>query len=137
LVGGCCLSSWIERALTTWRSLLVDNGIAVISELSWWTDQVLVPEPAIAYWQKAYPLMGTKSENINRANRTGFRVLSTHHLPSKAWWINYYEPLRARMQQIEITPMTQTIIHEMEQEMHLFEQFSDFYGYTFYVLQVN
>ncbi|MEL6765442.1 MAG: class I SAM-dependent methyltransferase, partial [Cyanobacteria bacterium J06607_6] len=33
------------------------------------------------------------------------------------------------------TPMTRTVICETEEEMRLFEQFSDCYGYTFYVLQ--
>jgi serine/threonine-protein kinase HipA len=39
------------------------------------------------------------------------------------------------MQQIEITPSTQSVIRETEEEMKLFEKFSDSYGYTFYVLR--
>jgi serine/threonine-protein kinase HipA len=58
-------------------------------------------------------------------------------LPNQAWWVNYYEPLRERMGQIEITPITQLVIRETEEEMRLFEKFSEFYGYTFYVLQVT
>jgi hypothetical protein len=122
-----------EQALKSWRPLLANSSIAVISEMSWFTDHV--PEPAIAYWQNAYPMMGTEAENIDRANRSGFSVISTHRLPSQAWWVNYYEPLRERMQQIEITPITQLVIRETEEEMRLFEKFSDSYGYTFYVLQ--
>ncbi|WP_310485790.1 class I SAM-dependent methyltransferase [Chamaesiphon sp. VAR_48_metabat_403] len=122
-----------DRGLKLWRPLLTDSGIAVISELSWFIDRP--PDPAIAYWQNAYPMMGTEAENIDRANRSGFRVLSTHRLPSQAWWVNYYEPLRERMQQIEITPITRSVIHETEAEMRMFERFSDSYGYTFYVLQ--
>jgi serine/threonine-protein kinase HipA len=79
--------------------------------------------------------MGTEAENIARAKRSGFSILSTHRLPSHAWWTNYYGPLRERMQQIEITPMTQSVIRETEEEMQLFEKFSDAYGYTFYILQ--
>jgi SAM-dependent methyltransferase len=130
-----------EQGLKLWRPLLTDSGIAVISELSWFIDRP--PEAAIAYWQNAYPMMGTEAENIVRANRSGFSVLSTHRLPSQAWWVNYYEPLRERMQQIEITPITrwrslsarQSVIDETEAEMRMFERFSDSYGYTFYILQ--
>jgi ubiquinone/menaquinone biosynthesis C-methylase UbiE len=125
-----------ESALNTWRPLLTPGGIAVISEMSWFADAV--PEPVREFWQMAYPNMGTEAENIERANRAGFRVLSTHRLPTEAWWVNYYQPLRERirerMQQSEITPMVQTVIRETEEEIQLFEQFSDFYGYTFYVL---
>jgi serine/threonine-protein kinase HipA len=123
------------------QPLIADGWVAVISELSWFTDRA--PDPAIAYWQNAYPMMGTDAENINWANRSGFSVLSTHRLPSQAWWVNYYEPLRERMQQIEITTITrwrslsarQSVIDETEAEMRMFERFSDSYGYTFYILQ--
>jgi ubiquinone/menaquinone biosynthesis C-methylase UbiE len=130
---GAAYNLGFEQALKLWRPLLANTGIAVISEMSWFTDDV--PEPAIAYWQNAYPMMGTEAENIAQANRSGFSVLSTYRLPSHAWWVNYYEPLRKRMQQIEITPITQSVIRETEDEMLLFEKFSDFYGYTFYILQ--
>jgi serine/threonine-protein kinase HipA len=130
---GAAYNLGFEQALKIWRPLLANSGIAVISEMSWFTDNG--PEPAIAYWQNAYPMMGSEAENIDRANRAGFSVLSTHRLPSQAWWVNYYEPLRERMQQLEITPITQLVIHETEEEMRLFEKFSDSYGYTFYVLQ--
>ena len=130
---GAAYNLGFEQALKTWRSLLAHTGIAVISEMSWFTDDV--SEPARAYWQNAYPVMGTEAENVARAQRSGFRVLSTQRLPSQAWWVNYYEPLRERMQQLAITPMTQSVIRETAEEMRLFEQFSDSYGYTFYVLQ--
>ncbi|AFY78086.1 methylase involved in ubiquinone/menaquinone biosynthesis [Pleurocapsa sp. PCC 7327] len=130
---GAAYNLGFEQALKIWRPLLSDSGIAVISEMSWFADNVA--EPAIAFWRNAYPMMGTEAENIDRANRSSFSILSTHRLPIQAWWVNYYEPLRERMQQIKITPSTQSVIREIEEEMRLFEKFSDFYGYTFYVLQ--
>lgn len=132
---GAAYNLGFEQALNIWHSLLAHQGIAVISEMSWFAEDA--PEPAIAYWQTAYPTMGTEGENIDRANRSGFSVLSTHRLPTHAWWSNYYGPLRKRMQQIEITPSTQPVIDETEAEMKLFEHFSDFYGYTFYILQAD
>ena len=130
---GAVYNLGVEQALQIWRPLLANSGIAVISEMSWFTDDV--SKPAMAYWQNAYPRMGTEAENMARANRSGFRVLSTHRLPSQAWWVNYYEPLRERMQQMEMTPIAQSVIRETEEEMRLFEKFSDSYGYTFYVLE--
>jgi SAM-dependent methyltransferase len=130
---GAAYNLGFEQALKIWRPLLANNGIAVVSEMSWFTDDL--PEAAVAYWQNAYPMMGNEVENIVRANRSGFKVLSTHRLPSQFWWLNYYEPLRERMQQLEISPSNQSVIRETEEEMKLFEKFSNFYGYTFYVLQ--
>lgn len=132
---GAAYNLGFEQSLKLWRPLLTDNGVAVISEMSWFNPEV--PEQVISYWQKAYPMIGSEAENIDRAVRTGFTVLSSLRLPSNAWWINYYYPLCERMKQIEITPMTQLVIREIEEEMTLFEKFSDFYGYTFYVLRAQ
>ena len=135
---GAAYNLGFEPALKCWRPLLAPGGIAVISELSWFAETSEIPEPAIAYWQAAYPLIGTEAENMARANRTGFRVLSTQRLPSQAWWANYYQPLRDRMAQMNATtPALQAVVQEMEEEMDLFEQFSQFYGYTFYILQTT
>jgi serine/threonine-protein kinase HipA len=103
--------------------------------MSWFADHV--PEPAALYWQNAYPMIANEAENSDRAHRSGFKVISTHRLPSQAWWKNYYEPLREQTRQVEISPVMQLVIDEIEEEMNLFERFSDFYGYTFYVLQVR
>ena len=76
---GAVYNLGFEPALKCWRSLLADGGIAVISELSWFTDDA--PEPVIAYWQNAYSTMGSEVENMDRASRSGFSVLSTPALP--------------------------------------------------------
>ncbi len=132
---GAAYNLGFEQALKMWRLLLTDCGLAVVSELSWFIDNA--PEPARVYWQNAYPMMGSEAENIDRANRSGFRVLSVHRLPTQAWWVNYYEPLRKQMQRSKVTPANQSVIRETEAEIGMFEKFSDFYGYTFYVLQAD
>ena len=132
---GAAYNLGFGQALKIWWPLLASTGIAVISEMSWFADDV--PETARIYWQNAYPGMGTEAENIAQAHKSGFRVSSTHRLPSEAWWVNYYEPLRKRMQQIESTSIIQSVIGETEEEIQMFEKFSDFYGYTFYILQVH
>jgi ubiquinone/menaquinone biosynthesis C-methylase UbiE len=135
---GAAYNLGFQKALTLWRPLVAEGGIAVISEMSWFTDNA--PGEAIAFWQNAYAEMGTESENATRAQEAGFSVLSTHRLPSQAWWKNYYDPLRERMQHfqlhpIDLSPTMQLVIDETEEEMRLFQAFSDFYGYTFYVLK--
>ncbi|MGH1395846.1 MAG: hypothetical protein ACRAVC_17745 [Trichormus sp.] len=64
---GAAYNLGFEQALKLWRPLLANNGIAVVSELSWFSDQV--PESAIAYWNTAYPMMGSEAENIHRKRR--------------------------------------------------------------------
>jgi len=132
---GAAYNLGFERALSGWRPFLKDNGIAVVSEMSWFTDDP--PQPAFDFWSAAYPTMGSESENSDRARRASYRVLDTRRLPSDVWWKNYYTPLRARIEQVEMTPAMQVVVQETETEMELFEKFSDSYGYTFYILQAT
>lgn len=133
---GAAYNLGFERALRLWRPLLAEGGIAVVSELSWFTDTP--PEAARAYWQAAYPGMGGEAENVERAGAAGYEVLATHRLPGEAWWRNYYDPLRARMaawKGTDLKPVERAVLRETEAEMDLFARFSAAYGYTFYVLR--
>ena len=130
---GAAYNLGFEHALTLWRPLLAPGGLAVISELSWFSDAR--PGPVRDYWQAAYPVMGSETENEARAQQAGFEVLEVRRLPAEAWWRNYYDPLKARMQQVEQTPAMAAVIEETNTEIDLFRRFSDAYGYSFYVLR--
>ena len=114
---------------------MADNGIAVISELSYFTSEV--PESVRVYWQNAYPAIGTESENSNHADASGFKILGIHRLPSKAWWDNYYGPLVENMNSFKYSEDTimQSVIKEIEEEMKLFEEHEKHYGYSFYIMK--
>ena len=132
---GAAYNLTFEGALKAWRPLMAANGIAVISEMSYFTSEV--PESVRVYWQNAYPTIGTESENSNRANSSGFEVLGIHRLPSKAWWDNYYGPLRENMNSFKHSEdsIMQSVIKETEEEMKLFEEHEKHYGYSFYILK--
>ncbi|MCU0840972.1 MAG: methyltransferase domain-containing protein [Thiobacillaceae bacterium] len=133
---GAAYNLGFERALRLWRPLLAEGGIAVVSELSWFTDAP--PEAALAYWRAAYPGMGDEAANRRRARAAGYEVLTTSRLPGEAWWRNYYDPLRARLaawRGRDLTPAERAVLRETEAEMDLFARFSEAYGYTFYVLR--
>jgi cyclopropane fatty-acyl-phospholipid synthase-like methyltransferase len=124
-----------EGAMKAWRPLMAANGIAVISEMSYFTSEV--PESVRVYWQNAYPAIGTESENTNHANSSGFEILGIHRLPSKVWWDNYYGPLRENMNSFRSSKdnIMQTVIEETDEEMTLFEKHEMHYGYSFYIMK--
>lgn len=130
---GAAYNLGFARALTLWRPLLAPGGLAVVSEMSWFGDER--PAPAVEFWQAAYPVMGSEAENRAHAQRAAFEVLDVRRLPAECWWRNYYDPLAARMRQVERTPAMAAVIAESETEMSLFRRFSDAYGYSFYVLR--
>ena len=128
-----------ENALTAWRKLVQPGGLAVVSECTWWTD---APSEEIgAFWNAAYPVMGTIDSNRAAAERGGWEVLGTRRLPSDAWWPEYYTPLRARIESLRERAASDAalaaVLAESEQEMALFEAYSDEYGYAFYLLRAR
>ena len=133
---GAAYNLTFEGALKTWRPLMAPNGIAVISEITWFTTDI--PLPVLEFWQKAYPQIASESENAALAKATGFDVLGVHRLPAQAWWTYYYDPLRERLDALRPSadPVMQTVIEETEAEIDFFEKYGDTYGYAFYLLQV-
>ncbi len=134
---GAAYNLTFEGALKAWRPLMANDGIAVISELCYFTNEI--PEPVRDYWQKAYPAIGTESENAEHVKSAGFEILNIHRLPSKAWWDNYYGPLRANMDSFkrQEDDVMQSVIKEMEEEMQLFKEHEKHYGYSFYIMKAS
>ncbi|MGM0589502.1 MAG: class I SAM-dependent methyltransferase [Bacteroidota bacterium] len=126
-----------EEALQRWRPLLADGGIAVISEMTWFTPPEEISGELREFWTEAYPSMGTEQQNRKRAEQAGYTVLFTERLPAESWWTHFYNPLKERIQTLEdsATGMMKEIIEDSKREMKLFDHNSEHYGYTFYVLQ--
>jgi serine/threonine-protein kinase HipA len=130
---GAAYNLTFAGALEKWRPLLAPNGVAVISELSWFTDDI--PDAPRQYWAQAYPAIGNEAENTARAKAAGFDIVSTHRLPAQAWWDNYYNPMLERIAAMcNPDASMQMVIDEMQTEIELFRHYSQHYGYTFYVL---
>jgi len=134
---GAAYNLTFQGALKAWRPLMAESGIAVISELSYFSNEV--PKPVKDYWQNAYPAIGTESENSNHANSSGFEVLGIHRLPSKAWWDSYYGPLKESMESFRQSDdnIMQSVIKEIDEEMKLFEEHEKYYGYSYYILKAK
>ncbi|MBI1319289.1 MAG: methyltransferase domain-containing protein [Candidatus Hydrogenedens sp.] len=125
----------LAGALATWRPLLAPGGIAVVSELTWFTE--LPPEEARGYWESNYPAMGTEAENLARAAAAGYEVLGAHRLPEMAWRRNFYGPMRQRIAALRpaATEEDHALLDELETEAALFDRSDGAYGYTYYLLR--
>lgn len=111
------------------------NGIAVISEMNYFS--IDAPEIVVQYMKNAYPGIKTEPENVELINSLGFKVLAVHRLPSKAWWDNYYDPLRENIMALKDTSdqVMQAVINETEEEMKFFKEHQEDYGYTYYLMR--
>jgi SAM-dependent methyltransferase len=132
---GAAYNITFEGALKAWRPLLASNGIAVISEMTYFTSEV--PEPVKMYMQDAYPEIKTEPENADIILSSGFEVSGIHRLPSKAWWDNYYGPLQKNMESFRGSndSVMQSVISDTEVEMEFFKEYDNIYGYSFYIMR--
>lgn len=132
---GAAYNITFEGALEAWRPLMAEHGIAVISEMNYFSRDV--PEILAQYMKNAYPGIKTESKNADLISSSGFEVLALHRLPSKAWWDNYYDPLRENITALKDTSddVMQAVINETEKEMKFFKEHHEDYGYTFYIMQ--
>ena len=132
---GAAYNITFEGALKAWRPLLSTNGIAVISEMNYFADDA--PSIVKEYMKEAYPGIKTEQENVDLINTSGYETISIHRLPAKAWWDNYYDPLRQKMDTLKNSSdqIMQAVIAETEKEMHFFQTHEQDFGYTFYIMK--
>ena len=123
-----------EAGLRLWRDFLAPDGIIVVSECSWLTDDR--PSEVETFWRDAYPTMGSVAENRARAISAGFDLFDSFVLPASDWWDNYHTPLLARLAELrsEADAGLRAVIEDTEREIDLYRRYGDTYGYVFYLM---
>lgn len=126
-------------ALRNWQPLLKPFGCLAVSELSWF--RLDSPQPVMDFWQEEYPNIQSNEANLKLIRQLNYHAIAHFCLPEEAWWQHYYTPLEKRIQQIEAKYAENSdalkIIESHRQEIDLYRQYSDYYGYVFYILQAN
>jgi len=122
------------QGLEKWASLLRSGGQVAVTELSWL--QPNPPDEPANFWKSEYPQMQTIEQNLADMERAGYEPLGHFTLLGSAWW-KYYDPLTKRIAQLEEkykgNPDAQEIFAAERAEQALYHDFSDSYGYVFYI----
>jgi ubiquinone/menaquinone biosynthesis C-methylase UbiE len=125
------------QGLRTWQRFLKPRGYVAVSELAWLRSQP--PEEAAIFWKAAYPGMRTHEENLEIIRESGYRNVGHFVLPTESWWKNYYTPLEARIttlrEKYQENVEARQQLDDAQQEIDLYRQYADWYGYVFYVMQ--
>ncbi len=122
------------RGLRLWKKGLKETGCVAVTEISWLTEKR--PEEIQQHWQREYPGISSVSRNIRTLERSGYRYLASFALDEVCWTTNYYQPLKKRIRQIQkkyTSQMVEEIVARESREMELFQKYSEFFGYVFYV----
>lgn len=126
-----------KEGLAAWKRLLKPGGCLAVSEASWL--QASPPEEIFQFWSAAYPGMGSVEENLKTIETLGYRVLGHFTLPESCWLEEYYGPLLARVAMLREKyagdAEKQALLDEEILEINLYRNYSQWYGYEFYVMQ--
>ncbi len=126
-----------RKALADWKSMLKPGGYLVCSHISWLNDNP--PEELKSYWENEYPEITGIEGNVRIIRDEGYTPVDHFVLPDESWWKNYYNPLRQRLnllsQKYRTAGVFNKLIESSKQEMYMFNRYSAFYGYVFFIMK--
>ncbi len=124
-----------ENGIRAWRPFLGPGGILAVSELTWLSPER--PAELTDHWSKEYPEVATASAKIALLEANGYTPVGYFPLPETCWLDNYYRPMQARfdgfLAKHGVSPAARAIVAAEQAEIDLYERFSAFVSYGYYV----
>ncbi len=132
---GAIYNIGFATGVAAWRRFLKPGGILAVSELSWFTGTR--PAELERHWLGEYPGIDTVSAKIAILEAGGYAPVGYFPLPERCWLDTYYRPMQARFADFLArngdSGSARAIVAAEEAEIALYERFSVFYGYGYYV----
>ena len=81
------------------------------------------------------------ARNTDRIRQAGYSLLDRFVLPEQDWWKEYYTPIERKLvslrSEYDDDPEALAVLEEEEREIELFRRYASFYGYVFYLTQLE
>lgn len=132
---GAIYNIGFERGLREWRKYLKPGAFIAVTEATWFTDER--PEEINTFWQEAYPGIDTLANKIAQMQGAGYVPVASFILPENCWTKHYYDQ-HDEAQEIFLgkyagNKAAEGFIAYQRHEIELYEKYSDYYGYAFYI----
>jgi ubiquinone/menaquinone biosynthesis C-methylase UbiE len=132
---GAIYNIGFEHGIATWRRFLRPGGVLAVSELTWFTHHR--PAELTEHWTAEYPGVATASAKVAALEQHGYTPIGYFPLPEHCWLDSYYRPLRERfaafLTRHDHSGAARRVVEAEQREIELYERFSAFFGYGFYV----
>ncbi len=126
-----------DKALAEWRNLVRPGGYLVVSEASWFIPYP--PADLKQFMDNNYPDIRSVADNLAAILSLGWEAVANFHLPVEAWTVDYYGPLKKRLPFFRHANAqdkdAQKVADETDYEMRLMDNYSEYYGYEFFILR--
>jgi SAM-dependent methyltransferase len=131
---GAIYNIGFEQGLKRWQRLLRPGGFVAVSEVSWLCETP--PRKAADFWKAEYPAMTSIEDNVTKVRMSGFEPIGHFVLPFQDWE-NYYRPLQEQLAVFRSDKSdnaeAQALADSMQQEIDIWKECGDSYGYVFYL----
>ena len=126
-----------QNGLRKCHQLLKRDGYLAVTEIVYLVPDV--PAPVIHYFEKEYPDITVVDDKIVLIQKEEFHLISHFTLPKSSWLDNYYLPMEEALSRLnkeyQDNEIALGLFEEMKNEVNLYKEFSDFYGYEFFIMQ--
>jgi SAM-dependent methyltransferase len=136
---GAIYQTGIKNGLLNWRKFIKPQGYIVFSDACW-----LKPNPPAEladFWNNEYPGMMDASQIRELIKESDYTLINEFLLPASAWVNNYYYPLSLNVARLRIKyqhePDKLEIIESVQHEIDIFNTYSHYYSYMFFVVKSN
>jgi ubiquinone/menaquinone biosynthesis C-methylase UbiE len=126
-----------QNGLRRCYQLLKSPGYCAVTELVYLSSEP--PAELARYLENEYPDIKTVNANIQLIQTEGFQLLSHFTLPTSSWLDSYYQPMEKELSRLQNkyqdNKTAGALFSAMQEEIGYYKQYSDFYGYEFFVMQ--
>ncbi|MFX1589907.1 MAG: class I SAM-dependent methyltransferase [Promethearchaeota archaeon] len=126
-----------EKALKDWQFFLKEKGYLVISELCWFKENH--PKEIHNYLMSEYPVMKSVKQNKRTIDSKGLELIFHFNIPESSWWDNYYIPVEKNINKLHKKYQNDNealeLLELFKLEIEMFKKYSEYYGYTFFIMR--
>jgi ubiquinone/menaquinone biosynthesis C-methylase UbiE len=126
-----------QNGLQRCHHLLKRDGFLAVTEMVYLKKNP--PVPLIHYFEKEYPGIMAVRDKIGLIQKEGFHLISHFTLEKSSWIDSFYKPMGEVLTRLKKKYQGNKIalgfFKEMEDEIDLYQKFSDFFGYEFFIMQ--
>jgi ubiquinone/menaquinone biosynthesis C-methylase UbiE len=132
---GAIYNIGFANGIRAWRRFPKPGGILAVSELTWLTAER--PAELDDHWNRAYPEVATASAKLSLLEAHGYTPIGYFPLAERCWLDNYYRPMQRRfgafLERHDASEAARALVEAEQVEISLYERFSAFVSYGYYV----
>jgi SAM-dependent methyltransferase len=136
---GAIYAIGFENGLREWQRLLVRGGHVAVTEVCWLRPDP--PDDLMAFWMAEYPAIRDVATNLRVIDDCGYETVGHFTLPRSAWWDDYYRPLQQNITSFRTRHRgeseAQELADDVQREIDVWQTYSAYYSYEFFVMRLR